>query len=288
MTFSSGVSFGSVIASGVVDLSKHIALFSTTYGANVTSGTLNLVASGNATMQLTNTGATVLGTLNATGFVTLNADPTANLHAATKQYVDNSTVDYVRIGTDVGFDLNSIGGGFVGVHSILPQTTPVNFPANSGGTVITGQANNPNWQTQLFMGVSTGVLQAPLYFRYGTGASTYSAWNRVITDTAALFAGAIADPIKSVTATAYTVLITDATLLLAPTGACVLTLLNAAANAGRYLRLKLTTAFAVVSAGSNIVPLAGGAATNAILPATAGKFALLQSDGTNWQIMEAN
>ena len=33
-----------------------------------------------------------------TGFLTLNADPTANLHAATKQYVDSSTGTLVADG----------------------------------------------------------------------------------------------------------------------------------------------------------------------------------------------
>jgi hypothetical protein len=52
--------------------------------------------------------------------------------------------------------------------------------------------------------------------------------------------------------------------------------------------LKLVAAFAVTSASSNVVPMIGGAASNAIMPATAGKYCQLQSDGTAWQIMMAN
>jgi hypothetical protein len=37
-----------------------------------------------------------------------------------------------------------------------------------------------------------------------------------------------------------------------------------------------------------VVPLAGGAAGTAILAATAGKYATLVSDGTNWIITQAN
>jgi hypothetical protein len=44
----------------------------------------------------------------------------------------------------------------------------------------------------------------------------------------------------------------------------------------------------VNSASSNVVALAGGSAAAAILTATAGKFAALQSDGTNWNVMMAN
>lgn len=61
-----------------------------------------------------------------------------------------------------------------------------------------------------------------------------------------------------------------------------------AANAGRVLRIKTIAAQTVVSASSNVVPLAGGAAGTAILAATAGKWADLKSDGTNWIIMASN
>jgi len=57
---------------------------------------------------------------------------------------------------------------------------------------------------------------------------------------------------------------------------------------GRWIYVKTITANTVISASSNIVPLAGGAAGTAILAATAGKWAMLQSDGTNWVIMAAN
>ena len=72
-TFNGGVGCGSVIASSIVDLSKHLALLGTTYGANVTNNTLNLVSNGNATMQLTNTGATVNGTVTTAGAITITS-----------------------------------------------------------------------------------------------------------------------------------------------------------------------------------------------------------------------
>jgi hypothetical protein len=40
-----GVTFGSTVASSQTDLTKHISLYSTTYGINVTSGTINYVTS---------------------------------------------------------------------------------------------------------------------------------------------------------------------------------------------------------------------------------------------------
>lgn len=56
-------------------------------------------------------------------------------------------------------------------------------------------------------------------------------------------------------------------------------------NTGRWIYIKTVTANAVVSASSNIVPINGTVAGTAILPATAGAWAALQSDGTNWVIM---
>lgn len=84
----------------------------------------------------------------------------------------------------------------------------------------------------------------------------------------------------------YTQLTTDYSLIFS--AGCTLTLLAAASYSGRSLTVKNTSANAVISASSNVVPLAGGAAGTAILAATAGKFARLVSDGTNWIIMEGN
>lgn len=71
-------------------------------------------------------------------------------------------------------------------------------------------------------------------------------------------------------------------------GTITATLPNAALFIGREIMIKTIAAQAVVSASSDVVPLAGGAAGNAILSATAGKWATLVSDGSNWQIMQAN
>lgn len=69
---------------------------------------------------------------------------------------------------------------------------------------------------------------------------------------------------------------------------CTVTLPAAASYVGREIMIKNLQAFTVVSASSNVVPLAGGAAATAILAATTGKYATLVSDGTNWVIMAAN
>lgn len=67
--------------------------------------------------------------------------------------------------------------------------------------------------------------------------------------------------------------------------ACTVTLPAAASWTGRRLVIKTVQAQAVNSASSNVVPRAGGAAGTAILTNTAGNWAELVSDGTNWVIM---
>ena len=86
---------------------------------------------------------------------------------------------------------------------------------------------------------------------------------------------------------AFTVASEEHWIICNGTAAIAVTLPDAATNLGREIMLKTIAAFAVNSATSNVVPLAGGAAGTAILPATAGKWATLVSDGTNWIIMQA-
>jgi hypothetical protein len=70
--------------------------------------------------------------------------------------------------------------------------------------------------------------------------------------------------------------------------ACVMTLPAASLWTGREVMVKTIQAFALNSAASDVVPLAGGAAGTTILTGTAGKWATLVSDGSNWVIMAGN
>jgi hypothetical protein len=66
------------------------------------------------------------------------------------------------------------------------------------------------------------------------------------------------------------------------------TLPAASTNVGRMLWLRNQTAFTVNSASNNVTLLANGAVSNVILSGTAGKWALLMSDGSYWNIIAAN
>jgi hypothetical protein len=63
---------------------------------------------------------------------------------------------------------------------------------------------------------------------------------------------------------------------------CTATLPTASTSTGRVLRFQNYQNQTLVSASSNVVPIAGGAANTAILAAVAGDTATLVSDGTNW------
>lgn len=92
----------------------------------------------------------------------------------------------------------------------------------------------------------------------------------------------------TITSTTYSVLPADLYLIANFAGTVTLTMPAAISFKGRPIMVKTIQSQTVVSASSNIVPLAGGAAATSILTATAGKWSYLISDGTNWVIMAAN
>lgn len=87
--------------------------------------------------------------------------------------------------------------------------------------------------------------------------------------------------------TSFTLAATENWLICNGTGTITVTFPAAASWVGREVMIKTIAAQTVVSASSNVVPLAGGAAGTAILAAVAGRWATLVSDGTNWIVMAA-
>lgn len=83
----------------------------------------------------------------------------------------------------------------------------------------------------------------------------------------------------------FTLAATENSIINNKGSSCVMTLPSASAYPGREVHVRNIVAQTLVSASSNIIPKAGGAAGTAILPATAGAWALLTSNGTNWEIM---
>lgn len=87
--------------------------------------------------------------------------------------------------------------------------------------------------------------------------------------------------------TSFTLAATENWVICNGSGSISVTFPAASSYTGREVMIKTIAAQTVVSASSNIVPLVGGAAGTAILAATAGKWATLVSDGSNWIIMQA-
>lgn len=102
------------------------------------------------------------------------------------------------------------------------------------------------------------------------------------------FSGSLAAKSPStVNAATYAVAVGDVSLRFTTTN-CTVTLPAPATFPGRVLYLNTITANSVTSAGTNVVPLGSNTPGTVILAATAGKCAMLHSDGTNWIVMSAN
>lgn len=82
--------------------------------------------------------------------------------------------------------------------------------------------------------------------------------------------------------------VTESAVACNGSGTITATLPTASSNPGRHFMIKTITNNAVISASANVAPINSGVLGTAILAATAGKWAMLWSDGFNWQIMAAN
>lgn len=118
------------------------------------------------------------------------------------------------------------------------------------------------------------------------GASTITSYTdeREIGRMTGLGTGLVAPLTKT---TAFTLGANENEVICNGSASITATLPSASSWVGRRVRVKTIAAYTVISASSNVVPLAGGAAGTAILAATAGKWAELVSDGTNWIMMAA-
>jgi len=127
---------------------------------------------------------------------------------------------------------------------------------------------------------------------YGNGAGGFS---NVTVGTGLTFATGTLSTSGTVTTTApvtktanFSVASTDTWLINNKTGStCTVTLPSPSANTGRVLYFINYQNQSLVSASSNVVSRAGGAAGTAILDNVAGNWATLVSDGTSWITTQA-
>jgi hypothetical protein len=239
---------------------------------NITGATTALANSTIATVQSDVTVVargylTTLGTAAATTLTNLQhytaIQGAFSGTSVTNQFGFNSNATLIGAGTNYAFNAGDTAAVTAG-KTAYGFYSGVNI-ATGGGTTwgfyAAGTANN-------YFGGNVGISRTP---------TTNLDVN-----------GSIAFRAPSLTnAATYTVATTDVSLRFTTT-ACTVTLPAAASFTGRVLYLNNVTAIAVASASSNVIPLGSNTAGTAILAATAGKFAMIQSDGTNWITMMAN
>lgn len=84
----------------------------------------------------------------------------------------------------------------------------------------------------------------------------------------------------------FTLAATENWVICNAAGTVTITFPAASSWTGREVMVKTIAAQTVVSASSNVVPIDSSVAGTAILSATAGAWATLVSDGTNWVVMQ--
>jgi hypothetical protein len=167
----------------------------------------------------------------------------------------------------------SLSNGTVSAAACVSSSnTGSGFYANQSSTIYASGATcntNTRWGVELFD--SSSVAGIPT-----GGSNTGNTLGQYSFSPATL------------TAATYTATESDTYLIANRAGTTTYTLLPAASYPGKTVWMRTIQAQTVVSASANVVPRAGGAAGTAILPATAGAWALLVSDGANWQMQASS
>lgn len=235
------------------------------------------------------TGTTRQFTLpNATGtFALLGLAQTWTATQTFNAAIASGNFAYTWSGTTTNYSINAgqttgtivIGGtAATGALTFGQSTLTQTLNLASGATA--------NAETKTVNIGTTGVSGSITNVNIGSAVAGATGRTTINSEWTSVKAFAASTPV-TVNAATYTVPITAHSLIFTTTN-CTVTLPSASTFAGRILVLKNITANSVISAASNVVPLASATAGTAILAATAGKFAYLQSNGTNWVVMMAN
>lgn len=135
------------------------------------------------------------------------------------------------------------------------------------------------------MGVYTGIAQDNVTITSGTAAlQTLTAAN--VTVTGKLQSTGYTSSTAPVTKTGnFSVADTENFIVCNGAGSITVTLPAAASYTGRVIVIKTIAAQTVISNASNVLPIGSSTAGTAILAASAGAWAMLVSNGTNWVTM---
>ena len=254
---------------------------------NGTGYTLNTLGAG-AGISVTNGSGTII--VANTGVLSFSAGTTGLTPSTATSGVVSLAGTLIAVNGGTGFSSYAVGDLLYANTTTTLDKLP---DVATGNALISGGVNTaPAWGK---IGLTTHVSGILPVANGGTGVATASA-NTVF---AGPTAGAAAPPAfraltaaditgltfsAPVTKTAdFSVAASDLWLINNKSGStCTVTLPTASAYSGRILHFQNYQVQALVSASSNVVPIAGGAAGTSILVGSSGDQATLVSDGTNW------
>lgn len=237
------------------------------------------VTNGSGTISVANTGVLSFSA-GTTGLTPTSATTGAVTLAGTLKAINGGT----------GFASYAVGD----LLYANTTTTLAKLPdVATGNALISGGVNTaPSWGK---IGLTTHVSGILPVANGGTNVATASA-NTVFAgptsgaDAPPAFRALVAADITGLTFSApvtktadFSVAASDLWLINNKSGStCTVTLPTPSAYSGRILHFQNYQVQALVSASSNVVPIAGGSAGTSILVASSGDQATLVSDGTNW------
>jgi len=254
---------------------------------NGTGYTLNTLGHG-AGISVTNGSGTI--TVANTGVLSFSAGTTGLTPSAATTGAVTLAGTLIAVNGGTGFSSYAVGD----LLYANTTTTLAKLPdVATGNALISGGVGvAPSWGK---IGLTTHVSGILPVANGGTGVATASA-NTVFAGPTSgasappAFRALVAADITGLTYSApvtktadFSVAATDLWLINNKSGStCTVTLPTASAYSGRILHFQNYQSQALVSASSNVVPIAGGAAGTSILVASSGDQATLVSDGTNW------
>lgn len=160
---------------------------------------------------------------------------------------------------------------------------------NCSGLPVSTGVSGLGANVATFLGTpSSANLAAAVTGETGSGALVFATSPALVTPA---LGAATADSLSrgyAIKTTSFTLAATENWVTCNGSATITVTLPAPASFPGREIMMRNIAAFTVVSASANVTPITGAAASTAIMPATAGKFVTLVSDGINWQIMAAN
>jgi hypothetical protein len=228
------------------------------------------------TLSITQSGSSTNGYLSSTDWNTFNNKQPAGTYVTS---VTGTAPVVSSGGTTPAISMAAANGS---TNGYLTSTDWTTFNNKGSGTVtsvaaLTLGTTGTDLSSTVANGTTTPVitLNVPTASATNRGALSSTDWSTFNNKQS------VSAP---VTYTAnFSVAATDLWIINNKSGSsCTATLPAAASYAGRVLHFQNYQAQTLVSASSNVVPLAGGAAATSILLASAGDSATLVSDGANW------